>query len=443
MSFLNRYFEMDRRGTNVSTELRGAITTFLTMAYILAANPMILKGAGVPFGSAVACTALAAGVCCIMMGLIANFPLALASGMGLNAVVAYQVASATGSWQTAMGLVVLDGLVVFLLVLFGFREWVMRAIPRDLRLATGAGIGLFIAFLGAVNARLVVVPAGTLSVLAANPLATMPPVTYGILASKDTALALVGLFITAFLMARRIRGAILLGIVITTILGLAIGVSHLPDGFSLPTFGSAFHADVLGAMKLAFVPLLITLVMVDFFDTLGTATAIAEQGELHDKQGNIFSLRRILYVDALSASIGGILGASSVTSYVESAAGVAEGARTGLSSVFVGILFLLSIFVAPYVSMVPMAATSPALILIGFLMCSQIIRIDFEKLETSIPAFITFIMIPLTYSISHGIGYGFITFVVIKVLSRKWREVHPLMYGVSAAFAAYFILVRS
>lgn len=436
---IERIFDLRGRGSDVSTELRGALATFLTMAYILLANPAILSAAGVPFEPAVACTAAAAGICSILMGLHANFPLALASGMGLNAIVAFQVATAAGSWQTAMGVVVIEGLLIFILVLLGLREAVLEAIPRDLRRAIGAGIGLFIAFLGAVNAKIVVVPPGTVAVLSKNPAAVLPPVSYGSLATPETAIALVGLVVTAWLMARRVKGAIVLGILVCTLIALATGVSKLPEQLRAPSFSIAFQADWRGALRLDLLPLILALMMVDFFDTLGTATGIAEQAGLQDDKGRIFGIRRLLIIDSLSAAIGGAMGASSVTSYVESAAGVAEGARTGLHSVFVGLMFLLAILIAPVAGVVPSAATAPALILVGFLMSSQITRIDFGRLDTAIPAFVTLVTLPFTYSISHGIGYGFITYVAIHVLSGRLREVHPIMYGLAAAFAAYFI----
>ncbi|MFN3649051.1 MAG: NCS2 family permease [Armatimonadota bacterium] len=439
MSVLDQYFQLKARGSSVSREARGAVATFMTMAYILFLNPQILAAAGVPQQSAVACTAAAAGLCCILMGLMSNLPIAVASGMGLNAIVAFQISAAAGSWQTAMGIVVLDGLLILLLVLIGLREAVMEAIPVDLRRAIGAGIGLFVAFIGLVNAQIVIVPPGTVAVLGKDPTQVLPPVTFGSLAHLPTAVAVIGLVFTAFLAARRVTGALVLGILGTTALALALGVSRLPSSFSAPSFEAALQADVLGALSLKYVPLLLSLMMVDFFDTLGTATAIAEQADLKDERGKIPGLRGLLVVDSLSASIGGLFGASSVTSYIESAAGVAEGARTGLHTVFVGILFLLAIFAAPIAGIVPAAATAPALILVGFLMVAQMVKIDFEELETAIPAFVTLIAVPLTYSISHGIGYGFITYTAMKLLGGKFREVHPLMYVTSAAFAAYFI----
>ena len=425
---LDRYFEITARGSTLSREVRGAGTTFLTMAYILIVNASVLAQAGVPFEPAVACTALAAAICSLAMGLWANFPIALASGMGLNAVVALVVARQTGSWQTAMGLVVLDGVVVTVLVLGGFREAVLHAIPRDLRLAIGAGIGLFIAYLGAVNGKLIVDVGSTDS-----------PFRLGSWREAETLVAVLGLLVTALLLVRRFRGAILLGIVFSTLLAMAAGVAGAVGELRTPSFAIAFQADVAGAMHWRYLPLLLSLVMVDFFDTVGTVTAVAEQGGLVAADGTIPKLRRILLVDSASASVGGLLGVSSVTSYIESAAGVADGARTGLHSVVVGLLFLVAVWAAPLAAVVPACATAPALILVGFLMATQMGRIDFSRLDTAIPAFLTIVILPFSQSIAHGIGFGFIAFVIIKVVSGRFRDVHPLLAVVAAGFAAYFI----
>lgn len=446
MPGIREFFDLEKRNATIAAELRGGLATFLTMAYILVANARILADAGMPLQAAIASTALASGICCILMGLLANVPIAMASGMGLNAMVAYEIAGATGSWQTAMGLVVIEGLVILVLVIAGLREAVMYAVPRDIRRAIGAGIGLFIAFIGAVNAHIVVVPKSTMFVLAKAPEAAMPPVEFGTFAHPETAIAAIVLVLTAFLMTRRVKGAIVIGIAAGTAIALAWGVAPPPGAFRGPDLSAVFQADIAGALfneaggfRTGAIGLLMALLMVDFFDTLGTATGIAEQAGLHDANGRIYGLRRLLVVDSMSASIGGLCGASSVTSYVESASGVAEGARTGLHTVFVGVLFLLSIFLAPLAATVPYAATAPALILVGFLMASQIAQIDFKAYDTAIPAFVTIATLPLTYSIAHGIGFGFITFVGIKTLSLRFREVHPLMYAVTAAFVAYFI----
>jgi AGZA family xanthine/uracil permease-like MFS transporter len=410
------------------------------MADILFANPSILASAGIPFEAAAAGTAAAAAICTLLMGLGANFPIALAPGMGLNAVVAFQVVGQTGSWQAAMGLVMLNGFVVLALVLAGVREAVMRAIPLDLRRAISVGIGLFIALIGAVNARLVVVPPGSVAALGRNPLAAVPPVTHGSLHDAEPLLALAGLLIIAFLISRRVPGAIVIGIVVATAAGLVVGVSHWPAGawLRMPRFDTLFQADLRSAFDIRLLPLLLSIIMVDFFDTLGTVTAIAETGDLHDREGQIPRLRSILAIDSLSAVIGGAFGVSSVTSYVESAAGVAEGARTGLHNVVVAALFAACMFAAPLIAIVPAAATAPALIVVGFLMCQQIVRMDFAALDTAIPAFLILLMTPFTFSISHGIGYGFIAYVGIKLLRGRPGDVQPMMYAAAALFVAYF-----
>lgn len=433
-------FELRERGTTVAREVRGGVTTFLTMAYILVANPSILAAAGVPFEAAAAATAAAAALCTLLMGLGANFPMALAPGMGLNAVVAFQVAGQTGSWQAAMGLVMLNGCVVLALVAAGVREAVMRAIPLDLRRAISVGIGLFIAFIGAVNARMVVVPAGSMAAIAANPLAAVPPVAAGSLHAVEPVLALGGLLIIAVLLARKVPGAIVIGIGAATAAGLLLGVSHWPGGdwLRLPRFDTIFEADVRRALDVRLLPVLLSLVMVDFFDTLGTVTAVAETGSLHDRDGRIPRLRSILAIDSISAVIGGAFGVSSVTSYIESAAGVTEGARTGLHNVVVAALFGACIFAAPLVAVVPAAASAGALIVVGFLMCRQLVSVDFDAVDTALPAFLILILTPLTYSISHGIGYGFIAYVAIKLLRGRPRDVQPMMYAAAALFALYF-----
>jgi AGZA family xanthine/uracil permease-like MFS transporter len=363
--------------------------------------------------------------------------------MGLNAIVAYQLAARSGSWQTAMGLVVLDGLIVFALVLSGVREAVMRAIPLDLRRAISVGIGLFIALIGAVNARLIVVPAASVSVLSDAPLAVVPPVTHGTLHAPEPLIAVAGLLVTAFLASRRVAGAVVLGIAAATAIALATGVAAWPTAagwLRWPPFDTIFQADVRSALDWRLLPLVASLVIVDFFDTVGTVTAVADAGGL-EHEGRIPHLRRILGIDALAAALGGLFGVSSVTSYVESAAGVAEGARTGLHSVVVATLFTLAIFAAPLAAIVPAAATAPALLVVGYLMCQQLPSIAFREVEIGLPAFLVMIMVPLTYSISHGIGFGFLAYTVIMVLRGRAAAVHPLMYLAAAAFAAYFAFV--
>lgn len=440
MNQLNKFFQIDERGSDVATELRGGVATFLTMAYILAANPAILGAAGVPTQPAIICTALAAGICCIAMGLIGNFPLALASGMGLNAFIAFTAAPAMGSWQAAMGLVVLDGLIILALVAAGLREAMLDAIPIDLRRAMAAGIGLFVALIGCVNAG-IVTSSGQ----------AVPPLAPGSFGNPSVLITLGGVVLTGVLLARKLPGAILIGIAVCGVaLHLANGTESTIENatpavglFSWPSFSDVKQlvgqADVMAALQLKFLPLLLTLLMVDFFDTLGTVTAIGDQTNVKDDQNRVIGLRRILAVDSASAAVGGFFGVSSVTSYIESASGVSEGARTGLHSVVVGILFLLCIVAAPLVALLPAAATAPALIVVGFLMAESITKIDFAKPDIGIPAFVTLLLIPLTYSISHGIGYGLLTFVTMRIVTLRIREVHPLLYAAAAVFAVAFI----
>ena len=410
---ISQFFELSARQTTVIREFRWHVATFLTMAYILVVNPGILSAAGLNPSSAVACTAAAAGICCILMGVIANFPLATAPGMGLNAFVAFTLASKAGSWQAAMGVIFLDGIIMLILVSVGLREAIMNAIPRDLRLATGAGIGLFIALLGLVNAKFVQM--------------NIPdaPLTASSLNTPDAKVAIVGLVVTASLMVWQVRGAILMGIIAATGVSFYFFQTKLVVHWQAPDFQNAFHLDLRAALQWKLVPALFAVLMVDFFDTLGTATAVGEQAGLVDSQGRVQNIRQILIVDSLAASIGGLFGASSVTAYIESASGVAEGARTGLHSVFVGLMFFAAIFAAPIFQLVPASATAPALIVVGFLMVAQLARIDLTKLETAIPAFVIFIMIPLTYSIAHGIGFGFVLLVILHILNRKTAQGCP------------------
>lgn len=428
MSAIARFFQFEQRQTNLTREVRGGVTTYLTMLYIVIVNPLILAGAGIPVSASATATALAAGVCCISMGLVSNFPIALASGMGLNVLIMLQ-AQAMHSWQAAMGLVVLDGLVILLLVFVGIREAILHAIPRDLRLAIGAGIGLFIAVIGLNKAGIIVGDAATLTKAAS-------------LDSAPVLIAIGGLVLTAILMAWRVKGALLIGILASSGVALAMGLTHFPDRFPKPDFSSLFHADVRAVLAWKYVPVLLSIIMVDFFDTLGTATAVAEQGDLIDKEGRIPRLRSLLAIDSLSASVGGLFGCSSVTSYIESSAGVAEGARTGLHSVVVGLLFLATVLIAPLAGIVPGYATAPALILVGYMMMTHIGEIDWQKIERAIPAFVTILAIPLTYSIAHGIGYGFVLYVVLHVARGRWKDVHVLMYFVTALFVVFFATAR-
>lgn len=429
MKAITKFFELDERKSDIKTELRAGLTVYLTMAYILFVNPMILKNAGVPFNACLVGTAVAAGISCIMMGLFTNFPLALASGMGLNSMLAFNAILKYGiSWQTGMGLIFMDGLVVFLLVAVGLREAVMNAIPEELKHAIAVGIGLFLAFIGFMNGGIVMLNKQANILMAGN------------FAQPEVAVTLAGLLVISVLVSLRVRGGILIGIILNTLIAMALGIVKIPESFvSAPDFSTIGALDIAGAFKFSLIPVMISFIIVDFFDTLGTVTAIGYQAKLTESDGKIKNISRILGIDAIAAMLGGICGSSSTTTYIESAAGVSEGGRSGLTAITTGILFLLSVFIAPLAGIVPKEATAPALIIIGFMMMDNIAKIKFDEYETAIPAFIMFMAMPFTYSISHGIGMGFITYSVLKISGGKASEVHPLMYLTSAVFAVSFV----
>ncbi|WP_426246122.1 NCS2 family permease [Nocardioides sp. LHG3406-4] len=464
---LDRFFKISARGSTVGREVRGGIVTFLTMAYIIVLNPIILLAgadmngdqlAGGDFAAISAATALVAGVVTILMGLVANFPLALATGLGLNAFVTFSIASEM-TWADAMGLVVIEGLIILVLVLTGFREAVFHAVPAQLKVAISVGIGLFIALIGLVDA-------GFVRRTGAGPV----PVELGIggqLAGWPVLVFAVGLTLVIGLYVARVRGAILISIVVTTVLAIIIetiadiGPSVGPDGVNpkgwnlnvpaipdsivdVPDFQLLGNFSLLGSWENAGVVtvclFIFTLLLADFFDTMGTMTAIGAEAGLLDDEGNPPNIRRILVVDSVAAVAGGAASVSSNTSYIESASGVGEGARTGLASVVTGLLFLLATLFAPVVKVIPNEAAVPALVLVGFLMMQQVKGIDWDDLEIAIPAFLTIVLMPFTYSISVGIGAGFLAYVLIKVVRRKASAVHPLMWVVAALFVVYFAI---
>lgn len=465
---VDTYFKITARGSSVAQEVRGGVVTFLTMAYIIVLNPIILAGvadadgtflgggseAGSGFATIAACTALVAGVLCILMGSIANFPLALATGLGLNAFIAYSVASQM-SWADAMGLVVLEGIIILVLVLTGFRKAVFDAVPAQLKTAIAVGIGLFITFIGLVDAGFV----------RATGIAA-PPVGMGIgnqLSGWPVFVFCIGLLFMIALHARGIPGAILIGIAATTVLaGVVQAITDTPGGNGDPTskgwnlnvpswpkdwtqkpdfsllgefslFGSFERVGFVTAALLVF-----TLLLADFFDTMGTMTAIGAEAGLNDENGTPEGAQKILVVDSVAAIAGGAAGVSSNTSYIESAAGVGDGARTGLASIVTGVLFLLSTIFAPLVQHIPNEAAVPALVLVGFLMMSQISGISWDDPDIAIPAFLTIVLMPFTYSITAGIGAGFIAYVLLKVVKGKVAEVHALLWVVAALFVVYF-----
>jgi AGZA family xanthine/uracil permease-like MFS transporter len=464
---IDRFFSISERGSTVAREVRGGLVTFFTMAYIIVLNPLIIGTAedadgqllaGGDLAMVAAATALVAGVVTILMGLVANYPLALATGLGLNAFVAYAIASQM-SWADAMGLVVLEGLIILVLVLTGFRRTVFAAVPTQLKIAISVGIGLFIAFIGLVDAGIV----------RRNPDAAGTPVpvgfgTGGELQGWPTLVFVVGLLAVVVMVVLRVKGALLIGIVGATVLaviiealadvgpggpdnphGWGLTVPQLPDTWvDTPDFGLLGEFSLLGSWDrvgvVATLLFVFSLLLADFFDTMGTMTAIGAEAGLLDDEGNPPNTQRILAVDSIAAAAGGAAAVSSNTSYIESAAGVGEGARTGLASVVTGVLFLLATFLAPVVAIIPYEAATPALVMVGFLMMMQVRGIAWDDLEIAIPAFLTIILMPFTYSITVGIGAGFISYVVIKVVRGRVREVHPLLWVVAALFVAYFAI---
>jgi AGZA family xanthine/uracil permease-like MFS transporter len=439
------YFKFAERGTNMATEVRGGLTTFMVMVYIVFVNSSILS-AGFrldPAGAVAvsAATALIAGILTIAMGVVANYPFALAAGLGINAIVAFGLTGRGLTPAGAMGVIVLEGLVVLLLVLVGFREAVMNAIPLSLKRAIGAGIGLFILFIGLFNGGLIVstgrTPYGETSGPALAPAFPTEPGQF---------VFLIGLLLTAILWARRIRAALVISILATTVIALLAGVATVPPTFSVIPSAASFSTlgqfDVTNVFSLGVLTALLiifSIMLVDFFDTMGTVTGVAAEAGLAREDGSVPGAGRVLLVDSLAAAVGGAAGVSSNTTYIESAAGVAEGARTGFASVVTGVLFLLAIFLAPLAGIIPGQATAPALVLVGFLMFAQVRDIKVDSFEDGFPALLTIILMPLTYEISPAIGAGFITWVLIKVARGKVSEIHPLMWVVSVAFLVYWL----
>ncbi|MDR5696417.1 MAG: NCS2 family permease [Armatimonadota bacterium] len=451
--WLENTFRLSERGTTVTTEVRAGLATFMVMAYIIFVNPSILgqiadpTGERLAFPAVLTVTCLTAGILSILMGLWSNYPFALAPGMGLNAVVAFQlVGSLKLTWPQAMTVIFLEGLVILLLVLTRFREAVMDAIPMSLKRAIGVGIGLFIALIGFVNAGFVVPGQGV-------------PVSLGHLRALPITVFVVGLLITGWLLARRVKGALLWGILLTTAVaivanylwggGRAFGASAvLPAQWIGAPQGLVGDGRIFGRVDFAFfatlgvataVLVVFSIMLADFFDTMGTVVGISSEAGFLDERGKLPGIRRVLVVDSLGAAFGGFANSSSNTTYIESAAGVAEGGRTGLTSVVVGVLFLLAMFLNPLAGIIPAQATAPALILVGFFMMTIVKDIPWANYDEAIPAFVTMLVMPFTYSITNGIGAGFIVYTVLKLLSGKIREVHPLMLVSSLAFVIYFL----
>jgi AGZA family xanthine/uracil permease-like MFS transporter len=471
---IDSFFQITARGSTPAREIRGGFATFFTMAYIVVLNPLIigtqadstggfLGGGGHPnLAMVAAATALVAGVMTLLMGVVANFPLALATGLGLNAFVTFGIAKLPGmTWADAMGLIVIEGAIITVLVLTGFRKAVLQAIPAQLKTAISVGIGLFITIIGLVDSGVIRKPSS-------GPV----PVELGVggfLAGWPMLVFVIGLLAIIVMLVKKVKGAILIGIIGATLLAIVVeaigkiggqldatGKLVNPTGWGLnvpkipsqlvdiPDFGLLGHFSLLGSFSkigaISAILLVFTLLLADFFDTMGTMVAIGAEAGLLDKEGNPPNTQKILVVDSLAAVAGGASGVSSNTAYIESAAGVGEGARTGLASVVTGLLFLVATFLAPLVSVVPYEAATPALVVVGFLMMQQVKGIDWDDLEIAIPAFLTIVLMPFTYSITAGIGAGFVVYVLLKIVRRKASVIHPLMWVIAALFIVYFAL---
>jgi AGZA family xanthine/uracil permease-like MFS transporter len=458
---LDRYFGISARHSTTTRELRGGLTTFFTMAYIVVLNPIILSGADVngdtlPFASVAAVTALIAGVMTILMGVVGRYPFALATGLGINAIVAVYAATQL-SWPEIMGLVVLEGLLITVLVLTGFRRAVFEAIPPQLKTAIAVGIGFFLTIIGLADAGIIRPGTPLISFGVEGQLAGWPILTF-----------VVGLLLTSVLVVRRVRGALLIGIIVTTVFaiiveaiadvgprfgadgaenarGWALQVPTLPDevvaspdlsligNFSL--FGGFERIGVIAALLIVF-----SIMIADFFDTVGTVTAVGAEADLLDEKRNLPNSQPVLLVDSLAAAAGGAGSVSSNTTYIESASGVADGARTGLASVVTGVLFLVATFLSPLVQVVPSEAAAPVLVIVGAMLISQIKNLVWDDMSLVIPAFLTIALMPFTYSITNGIGAGVVSYVLLRTAVGRGRDVHPLMWVIALLFLVYFLL---
>lgn len=428
---LDKLFKLTDNKTNVRTEIIAGVTTFMTMAYILAVNPDILSKAGMDKGAVFTATIISSVIATLVMALWANLPFALAPGMGLNAFFAFTVVLTMGySWQFALTAVFLEGLIFLGLTAFNIRELIVNSIPINLKHAISAGIGLFIAFIGMQNAGIIVDNPATL-------------VSLGDVHKPEVIVAFSGLIIAGMLMALRVKGALLIGIFSSAVIGLFNGVTHLPEGTLIsapPSLSSiAFHFDFHQIFSFDMAMVLLTFLFVDMFDTVGTLVGVASKANMLDKEGRLPRVKQALFADAVGTTVGALLGTSTVTTYVESASGVAEGGRTGLTSLTVAGLFVLALFLSPIFLMIPGAATAPALILVGSFMLSPILKVDFDDITEAIPVFLTVIMMPLAYSIAEGIAFGVVSFVLLKVLSGHYRKVEWISYLLAVLFLLKFI----
>ncbi|MFW6277756.1 MAG: NCS2 family permease [Prolixibacteraceae bacterium] len=429
---LNRFFKLKENQTSVKTEILAGITTFMTMAYILAVNPDILSATGMDKNALFTATALSAMVATLVMALVARLPFALAPGMGLNAFFAFTVVLGMGySWQFALTAVFIEGIIFLILTAFNIRELIINAIPLSLKHAVSAGIGLFIAFIGLQNAGVVVNNEATL-------------VGLGDMGSPAVLVALGGIVLTAVLLAIKVKGALLIGIFTATIAGLPFGVTQMPEGHLVGTPPSLspifFQFDFSQVFTIDMLIVLFTFLFVDMFDTVGTLVGVSDKAGMLTKEGKVPRAKQALFADSIGTTVGAMLGTSTVTTYVESASGVAEGGKTGLTSLTTAGLFLVALFFAPLFTMVPPAATAAALVLVGFFMMSPILKINFNDYTEAIPAFVTIIMMPLTYSIAEGIVFGMLSYVLLKILTGKYRDISVVMIILAVLFILKFFI---
>ncbi len=428
-SFIERYFKVREKGSTVRTELLAGLTTFIAMAYILFVNPNILADAGIPKDAAIASTIWIAALASMAMGVFANYPVALAPGMGLNAFFAYYVCGVLGlHWTVALGAVFFSGVLFLILTVGGIRQAIINAVPRDLKLAISVGIGLFIAFIGLKGTGLIVENSATY-------------VSLGHVTAPTTLLSLFGLLFTAALMARNVHGSILIGIFVTTVLAMVLGMTPAPQGLgdivstSLPHMGGTFgQLDLAGAWNYGLVSIIFTFTVVELFDNMGTLIGLTTKAKMVKPDGHIENIDKALTTDAVGTMVSAVFGTSTVTSYIESAAGIAAGGRTGLTALATGVLFLAALLFTPLIGLVPAFATAPALILVGALLMSEVGKIDFSDFTNALPAFLTIIMMPLTSSIANGFAFGFISYTVMKLFAGQYKKVSWIMYLVSIAF---------
>lgn len=433
--FLNTFFELDKRNTNVRTEILAGVTSFITMSYIIIVNPQILADAGIPKEAALAATIFASVFATLLMALWANFPVAVAPGMGLNAFFAYTVVLGQGlSWQTALGAVFISGVVFLLLTVTGIRQKIVDGVPLVLKSAIGVGIGLFIAFIGFKNAGLVISSDATF-------------VALGDLTKKGPLLALFGLIVASVLLAKKVKGSLLISVLVTTVAAMIVSYISFPTSvsdifsFQLPSISETLFAlDIKGAIAYGVFSVIFSFTIVELFDNLATLIGLSKKAGLMDENGKIENLDRALQADAVATMASAAVGSTAMNAYIENATGISEGGRTGLSALTVGVLFLLSLLFAPLIFLIPSIATAPILIIVGALMLSEIKHISFDDYTDVIPVFLTIILMPLTFSIAQGLAFGFLSYALLKLITGKHHQLHWIMYLISIAFVLHFII---